>query len=44
MIFVMLSIPLAILILGVFLYPSYSEGKQIVNGDSLYSNQEPKLK
>ena len=44
MIFVMLSIPLAVVILGIFLYPSYSEGKQIVNGDTLYSNQGPKLK
>jgi|GEM_PF-6605158 len=44
MIFVMLSIPLAILILGIFMYPSYSDGKQMINGDTLYSNQEPKLK
>jgi hypothetical protein len=44
MIFVMLTIPLFILLLGIALYPSYSEGKQLITGESLYSNQEPKIK
>lgn len=44
MILALLSIPLMFVILAIFIYPSYSEGKQIVHGESLYSNQEPKLK
>lgn len=44
MVFVMLSIPLMILVLALFIYPSYSEGKQIITGEKLYSNQEPKIK
>lgn len=43
MIFVMLSIPLAIALLALFMYPSYSEGKQMITGDQLYSNQTPKI-
>ena len=44
MFFAMLSIPLAIGILGVFCFASYSEGKQMKTGAMLYSNQEPKIK
>jgi hypothetical protein len=44
MMLALLSIPLMVLILAFFIYPSYSEGKQLKNGATLYSNQEPKLK
>lgn len=44
MILALLSIPLMVVILAILIYPSYSEGKQIVHGGALYSNQEPKIK
>ena len=44
MFFIILSVPLVVATIAFFLYPSYSEGKQLVNGGSLYANQEPKLK
>jgi hypothetical protein len=44
MVLVMISIPLFFVLLAVFVYPSYSEGKQMITGDSLYSNQRPRLK
>ncbi len=40
----MASIPLAICLIALFSYASYSEGKQMKNGAQLYANQEPKLK
>lgn len=44
MILALLSIPLFIIVLAIFIYPSYSEGKQLITGGKLYSNQEPTLK
>lgn len=44
MILALLSIPLFFVLMAVFIYPSYSEGKQIKTGAKLYSNQQPTIK
>lgn len=44
MILALLSIPLFFVLLAVFIYPGYSEGKQLITGGKLYSNQKPTIK
>jgi len=44
MIFAFLSIPIVIAAVALFCLPGFSEGKQLITGDALYSNQGPKLK
>jgi hypothetical protein len=41
---VVMSLPIVMGLLALFIYASYSEGKQMINGQELYSNQEPKQK
>ncbi len=43
MILALLSIPLFFVVLAVFIYPGYSDGKQMKTGEKLYSNQQPTI-
>lgn len=44
MIFALVSIPFVVIVLALYVYPSYSEGKQMVSGQNIYPKQRPKLK